>query len=354
MSGTSPPDALSSVRFVRRVAVVAIFAVAAALTVLYTHLLANTLLVLFAGLLLALFLRGSSRFLRSFLPVSRRAAVILTVLVTVLLLVALGWWIGPRATEQLAGLPGRLAEVVGDLRRSVEGTAGGEMLLERFRGELGQPAGVLGGVMGVFSTAVGAVANVFIIAFLGLFLAWDPEAYANPLLLLVPGEDGRQRARGVLHTVVAALESWLLARVLSMAVIGVLTVVSLLVAGVPLALALGLIAGALSFVPFIGPLMASVPAILVGLGESPETALAVAVIYTVIQAIESYVITPVIEHRMVSLPPALILTAQAVMGLLFGLVGLLVATPVALTLVVLVQTLYLEDQLDEEISPAGS
>jgi predicted PurR-regulated permease PerM len=208
--------------------------------------------------------------------------------------------------------------------------------------------------MGAFSTAVGAVANVLIIAFLGLFLAWDPEAYAGPLLLLVPEENGRQRTRGVLRAVVGALESWLLARILSMAVVGVLTVAALLVAGVPLALALGLIAGGLSFIPFIGPLMASVPAILVGLGESSGTALAVAAIYATVQAVESYLVTPVIEHKMVSLPPALILTSQAVMGLLFGVVGLLVATPVALTLVVLVQTLYLEDQLDEDISPAGN
>lgn len=354
MSGSPPREALSSGRFVRRVAVVAVFAVAGALTVLYTHLLANTFLVLFAGLLAALFLRGCSKHLRSFLPVSRRAAVILTVLLTLLLFAALAWWIGPGAAEQLAGLPERLAEVVDDLRGSLEGTAGGEALLGLFRGEAGQSAGVLGGVMGAFSTAIGAMANLLIIAFLGLFLALDPEAYAGPLLLLVPEDNGRRRARGVLRSVVSALQSWLLARILSMAVVGVLTVGALLVAGVPLALALGLIAGGLSFVPFIGPLLASVPAILVGLGESSGTALAVVAIYATIQAVESYLVTPVIEHKMVSLPPALVLTAQAVMGLLFGLVGLLVATPVALTLVVLVQTLYLEDQLDEDIKPAGS
>lgn len=353
MNGPSSPGSASS-GFVRRVAVVAVFAVGAALTVLYTRLLANTLLVLFAGMLLAIFLRGCSRVLRSLLPVSGRGAVAITVAAAVLLLVTVGWWLGPRVAEQMTGLPERLTEVVGQLRASVGETAWGDALLRGSGQGLGQLTGVLSGVMGAFSTAVGAVAKMLIIVFLGLFLAWNPRAYTGPLLLLLPEENGRSRAREILLTVVNALESWLVARAASMAVVGVLTIGGLLVAGVPLALALGLIAGALSFVPFIGPLAASVPAILVGLGESVGTALVVAVIYSVVQAFESYLITPVIEHRMVSLPPALIITAQTVMGLLFGVVGILVATPVALTLVVLIQTLYLEDQLGEDISPAGS
>lgn len=332
----------------------AVFAVAAALTVLYTRLLANTLLVLFAGMLLAIFLRGCGRLLRSRLPISRRGAVALTVIASVLLLVALGWWIGPRAAEQMTGLPERLAEVLDQLRDSVGQTPWGEALLPGNGRDLGQLGGVLSGVMGAFSTAIGAVAKVLIIAFLGLFLAWNPGVYTEPLLLLLPEGNGRCRAREVLHTVVEALESWLAARIASMAVVGLLTITGLLIFGIPLALALGLIAGALSFVPFIGPLAASVPAVLVGLGESLGTAVAVIAIYSTIQAFESYLITPVIEHRMVSLPPALIITAQTVMGLLFGVVGILVATPVALTLVVLIQTLYLEDQLGEDISPAGS
>lgn len=341
--------------FVRRVGIAAVVAVAAALTVLYTRLLANTFLVLFAGLLFAVLLHGCARTLHHRLPVPRRAAVLLTLLAGLLLLGALVWWIGPRVADQLSGLPQRLADVVGDVRDSLEQSGVGRTLLDRFgEGLRGAPSGMVGGVMGAFSTVAGGVASVVIIFFLGLFVAWNPGLYIRPLLLLLPEEEARERATEVLVTVVHALESWLAARFASMAIVGLLTVVALLIAGVPLALALGVIAAVLSFVPFVGPILSAVPAVIVGLGEGAETALIVVIIYAAVQAVEGNAITPIIEHRVASVPPAAVLAAQTVMGLLFGMVGVLVATPVALTLVVLVQTVYVEDRLGEDVEPAGS
>lgn len=340
--------------FVRRVGIAAVLAVLAALTVLYTRLLANTLLVIFAGILFAVLLHGCARVLRGWVPIPRRAAVLATVLLGLLLLAAFGWWMGPRVADQMSGLPGRLAEVVGDLRESLERSGAGRAVIDRFGEGLGATPGMVGGVMGAFTTVAGAATSAFIILFLGLFVAWNPGIYVRPLLLLLPKEDARSRAREVLDAVVGALESWLAARFASMAVVGSLTVAALLLAGVPMALALGVIAGLLSFVPFVGPITAAVPAALVGLGEGPRTALVVVAIYVAVQAVESNAITPIIEHRVASVPPAAVLAAQTVMGLLFGVVGVLVATPVALTVVVLVQTIYLEDRLGEDVEPAGA
>lgn len=345
---------MSDGSFARRVTIVGAVAVVAALAVLYMRLLANTFLVLFAGLLFAVLLQGCAKLVRRGLAVPKRAAVLATLLVGFLSLVVLGWWIGPRAADQMMGLPERVASAAENLRASLASTDWGRTAVDRVSSGLQSSAsGILGGVMGAFSTVVGAATKILIILFLGLFLAWNPTAYSEPVVRLAPPPT-RSRVREVLDAMEDALQSWLAGRLLSMAVVGLLTMTGLFIAGVPLALALGIIAGLLSFVPFVGPLVAAVPAVLVGFGEGPTTALVVALIYGVVQALESYMITPLIEQRVVSLPPAFVLTAQTVMGLLFGVVGVLVATPVALVLVVLVQMIYLEDVLGESVHPAGT
>lgn len=346
---------MNTKEYVHRALIAGAIGVIAALTVLYTRVLANTLLVLFAGLLLAVFLNGLAGLLRDRIRVPHGAAVALAVGISLLLLVGLGWWVGPPVAEQMSGLPERLSAAVGQLAAALEGTRWGRLVIDHLgSGPTSGAQGMLGGAMGAFSTVAETMANVLIIFFLGLFVAAAPAAYARPLLVLLPEGGPRRRGRQVLRTVINALERWLAGRIASMAIVGILTTVALLVAGVPLALALGIIAGLLSFVPFLGPIAAAVPAVLVGLGEGMHTVLVVVVIYSAVQAVESYLITPLIQQRAVSLPPAAILVAQAVVGLLFGLVGVLVATPLALTMVVLVQTLYLEDQLHQDVEPAGS
>lgn len=337
--------------YVQRALIAGAVAVIAALTVLYTRILANTLLVLFAGMLLAVFLNGLAGLVRRRVELPQPAAVALAVGVSVVVVAGLGWWIGPRLAEQMSGLPGRLSDAVDQMRATLESTRWGRQMMDRLGSGTG---GLLGGVMGAFSTVAGTIAHVLIISFLGLFVAAAPSRYTEPLLALLPQGDARRRGRQVLETIVHALERWLAGRIASMTVVGILTTVALLVAGVPLALALGILAGALSFVPFLGPIAAAIPAVLVALGEGVHTVLMVIAIYSAVQAVESYLITPLIQYRAISLPPAAILVAQAIAGLLFGLMGVLVATPLALTAVVLVQTLYLEDQLHQDVDPAGS
>lgn len=338
----------------RRVVIAAVAAVLAALAVLYVRHVANLLLVMFAGLLLAVALDACSNVARRRLDVPRRAAVIGILAGGLLLLALLGWWTGPRTVDQIVVLPGRLAAAAEELWSALETTAWGRALVDDLRSGL-QPDTVgrlVGGVTGAFSTAFGAMTNFLVIVFLGLFLAWNPSAYVAPLLRLVPEGANRDRAREILGALSESLQSWLIGRLESMAVVGVSTVAALLIAGVPLALALGVIAGLLSFIPFLGPLLALVPAVLIGLGESPGTALVVALIYLGIQLLETYLITPIIQRREIHLPPAFVITAQTLLGLLFGLVGVLVATPLALVGVVLVQMLYLGER-PSAASPDG-
>jgi len=130
--------------------------------------------------------------------------------------------------------------------------------------------------------------------------------------------------------------------------IGLLTWIGLSILGVPLALTLGLIAGLLSFIPNFGPIMSAVPAILLAFIDSPISALYVLILFIVVQLIESNLVTPLIERRTVELPPVLTIVAQLALTILFGAVGLILATPILAVVMVLVQTLYIQDVLGDK------
>jgi predicted PurR-regulated permease PerM len=142
-------------------------------------------------------------------------------------------------------------------------------------------------------------------------------------------------------------------RLASMALIGILTYIGLLVTGVPLALVLGFLAGILSFVPYIGPILSLIPALLVASLQSATVALYALAVYGIVQFAESNLISPVIQRRMVSIPPAFLVTAQVLGGVLAGGIGILLAEPAAVVVAVLIQTLYIEDVLNEPVSVIG-
>jgi predicted PurR-regulated permease PerM len=152
----------------------------------------------------------------------------------------------------------------------------------------------------------------------------------------------------VLERVKDTLWWWMVGRVLSMAVIGIATGVGLWLLGIPLAFTLALIAALLTFIPNIGPILAALPAVLLGLAQSPRTALYVVLLYSGIQAVETYVLGPVVDRRTVSLPPALTVIAQLLLVMVAGILGAALAAPLAAVVVVLVTMLYVHDVLGRD------
>lgn len=196
----------------------------------------------------------------------------------------------------------------------------------------------------VVYSASGAVAAVLVMFVLALYMAVDPEKHVEGVVRLAPGSR-RERIRDVLGDVHQALRWWLLGKMLAMAIVGALTSIGLAALGVPLAAALGVIAALLTFVPNFGPVISAVPALLLGFVQSPATAGYVALLYLAIQTVESYLITPLIQQRTVSLPPVLTISAQAGMGILFGAAGVLLASPIAAAAVAAFNSLYEKDSL---------
>jgi predicted PurR-regulated permease PerM len=186
-----------------------------------------------------------------------------------------------------------------------------------------------------------------IISFIGIYLAIEPETYLGNVLRLVP-EKHQPRAREVLQNIATKTKSWFLSRFFSMFVVGILTTVGLRILGVPLAMTLGFIAGLLSFIPTFGPIISLVPAALIGLIESPRTALYVILLFIIVQQIETYLITPIIERQTIDLPPALLLGAQLIAGIVIGFLGLMLAPPMVIIAVVSIRMLYIEDVLGQK------
>jgi predicted PurR-regulated permease PerM len=210
----------------------------------------------------------------------------------------------------------------------------------------------LTGFIGPFlSSTASVLAAIFIITFVAIYIAIDPDTYREGTLHLLPHRH-RQRAREVMQEMGYVLRRWLATQFIAMVSIGVVTTVGLLVIGIDAPFALGALAGLLEFVPYAGPVIASIPAIAIALVDSPEKALVTALFYLGIQQLESTVLTPLLMKNTLELPPILTIMTQGIMGLLFGLIGVLVAVPMLAAVIVVVKRLYVEDVVGDDLDAA--
>ena len=320
-----------------------IFAALLAAVILIGLFAAHVVLVIFAGILLAVFLNALSESLRRIVPVSPGLATIIVIVSLVGLTAAGIWLLSPRIAQQGAALyeelPRSFAGIVDRFQHSEIGNQLTKFV-PRLEDVVHQAGGVIAPASWVFSSSIGLIANLVVILFVGLYLALDPQRYIHGLLLLVPSNQ-RNQTKDLLYSIAATLRRWTLGRMLLMLANAILTSTGLWLLDVPFALTLGLIAGLLNFVPNLGPIIASIPAILVGLLESPTQAIYVAVLYFALQGLDGYIFTPLVQQRMVNLPPALTIAAQLLMGVLFGAWGLVLATPLVAASIVLINEVYI-------------
>ena len=329
--------------FARRVSiVVAILGLA-----LLLWYLVEVLLLVFGAVLVAVLLRAAAA------PIDRRtglgdnwaltvAALAVTAVITVAV-VLFGAEVRAQTLKLVETLPDAWDLFV---RRTLSGDLRDE-IMERAEDAVPAASQVLGNLLlGAWSVAGGLSAVVLIVVG-GLYLAAQPGVYRRGFLLLLPDDGKRTRGAETLDAMGEALQLWLLGQLATMGFIFVVTLLGLWLIGLPAALALAVFAGLAQFVPIIGPIVASVPALLVALTESWQMVLWVLALYVVIQQVESNLVTPLVQRRTVHLPPAIPLFAVVVFGLLFGLLGVFFATPLAVVAFVAIKKLWVRDTLGE-------
>ncbi|SHG57009.1 AI-2E family transporter [Massilia sp. CF038] len=312
---------------------------------------ADALLLIFACILFAILLYGMSDTIRQRLHLRRKFALPLVVALLLAIIGIGGWLMAPQIADQSDKLAEAIPHAIEELRKSLNqndlarrllgGVPSNEKLLA-YLGRMVPNAGLF------FSGVLGAFGNVLIIIFVGIYFAAAPYTYIDGFVLLVP-HNKRERAREVLSEIGRTLSKWLMGKFASMVLVGTLTATGLALLGVPLALILGIIAGLLDFIPYLGPLMAGVPALLIAFSTSPTQALYVVGLFGLIQLIEGYMLQPFIENKTVSLPPALTIVMQVLFGTLFGLAGVALATPLTAVLAVVVTMLYVQDVLGDKV-----
>ncbi len=351
---SDPSTSSSVVIFQRQVLLV----VATVVLVLGAWHAMDVLLLIFGGILMAVFLRGLADLLSHYtkLPGGWSLGVVLLVLTA--MVVTGTWYFAAEIASQFDQLSSKLSEGWENLRARLSEYGWGRQILSKTplaqegSGESGSGPDILGGMTMVLTSGLGAVANLVIILFIGIYVAMSPDLYHRGLLHLIP-LDRRDRAGVVLDTLAVTLQWWIIGRLVSMTFVGVTIAIGLLILGTPLPLALAFIAFVLGFIPYIGPIIAVVPALAVAFMQSPADALYVGILYFVIESAESYLITPLVQQKSVELPPALTLSVQALMGVLMGVMGIVFATPLAAAGLVIVKMLYVQDVLKAPVEVAA-
>ena len=302
------------------------------------------------GALFGIFLHELSRFVRRVVPLGEGWAVSLTLVLLLVVLVVAGYALGMRVTEQFSQLMDMLPR---GLEAAKQWLARNPRLHEMLH-SLGSGGGAGGGSLSEGLRGIGSMVKagfslgvaVFTAFFTGVFLAYSPTFYSRGVLRLIP-EEHRPRGQRLLSDLWRSLWLWTLGRLLVMVAITVGHFVAYWLLGVPLPFTLAIIAGTLAFIPFLGPILATIPAGLVALTKSPSLMLWVIVVHALVQTLESHVLTPLTQKYMVDVPALVTIASFLAFGEMLGVMGIIVATPAAAALIVLVHHLYMAPVLGE-------
>jgi len=340
MSEIHPDDAHGAGRELTRIFRILRFTLIVTVAVLAIWLIGDVLMVVFAATLFAVILHGLARILRDKARMPYQLAVGLVALTILLAIAALFFFSGPQIGDQFVKLKQALITQYGQIREQMGSSTWGQFALDHLPKSLGGNeagsgpslgAGLANSVTGILSSAFGLLGTIAVILIAGLYFALSPAIYVDGLLRLVP-EGHRPEARKLLLTAGTALWSWTIGQAFDMLAVGLASGIGLGFLGVPLAMALGVVAGLCNFIPYIGAILGAIPAVLIALSQGTRTGLMVAGLYCVIQFLEGNVLAPLIQRHAVHMPPALAILSQTVFGTILGVPGLILASPLTAAL----------------------
>lgn len=309
-------------------------------------------LLLFAGVLFSVLLNYSANWIAKFLKIKYGYALVIVMLLIVGSASIITIFVGNSIVDQVNQMAIAFPKALKNLTDMISQTSIGQKLLNEIPENpsdlISNKREAIWQVVGSFSTTFGAIADFFIILVIGAFLAADPKTYVKGFVSLFPIEF-RPRLVEVMDKIHETLSLWMTAKLFSMTIVGITTGIGLQILGIPLPYALALIVALFSFIPNIGPLLALAPAIIIAFSVGLDKVLYVVILYLGVEMLESYLITPFFEKKMVALPPALTITWMVFCGITAGIFGLILATPILASVIVIISELYVKDQLENRI-----
>jgi predicted PurR-regulated permease PerM len=322
--------------------------VAVALVPVLIWLLFNVILIAVGAILIATLLAIVAEPFTRWVKLPRATALVISGLIIITIVSAAGYLFGTRAAGQLQQVLQLANQAIDNIRASLQGSDFGKLILSRVQSGNFSFTGV---VTGLFSVSLSFLTALVIAVFGGIYLAAQVGLYRDGLIQLLPH---RLRASGAetLEDISNALRLWMLGQMIGMAVIGLLSTLATLLIGLPSPFALGLIAGLFEFIPYVGPILGAIPAVLVAATKGLDNTLWTIAAYTLIQQMEGHLIAPIISREMVYIPPLVLILGIVAITTLFGLQAVIFAAPIAVILFVAVKKLYVRDSLgDETIIP---
>ncbi len=302
----------------------------------------SLLMLTFASVMVAIYFLGFADLVQRLLHISYGWAKTISVIFNLALLVAFFWFVGGQLSSQISSLSDTLPQTIQHAKENISQYDLGRKALDKLQ-STADTQKLKSMVRRLFSSSYGALSDLYIVLLISVFFITSPSLYKRGLVHLLPPK-AKDKGNQIIEDIYQKLKSWLKGQIIGVFFIGILSGVGLWLLGVPLVLTLALIAGIFNLIPNFGPLIALIPAALLAFMQGPMTALLVVVLYEGIQIAQSAVMQPIVQKKMVSMPPALIIIGQIAMGTLGGFWGLLLATPTVVVIMTLVNELYVKKQ----------
>jgi predicted PurR-regulated permease PerM len=307
----------------------------------------DLILLVFAGILLAILLRGCGTWLAEHTRLSVGWSTIISLLGFFFVVFGSISMFGVQIVNQADELFYAVSQAYMQLQDKLQQLHIAGLFASGASGlSLGTPA------RAAASGLVWVMASIVLVLFLGVYLSINPQLYTELFLSFFNGRR-LQRISSLMEATASALRWWLLGQFIAMAIVGVITTVGLLIIGTPMAVSLGVMAMLLTFIPYVGAVVSAVPAILLAAAQDSRMVIYVVLVYLIAHVVEGYILVPLIQHRMVYLPPAMILAVQFLTEIFAGTLGVMFATPLMVVAMVLIKELYFKQEWTEEVSDAA-
>jgi predicted PurR-regulated permease PerM len=305
----------------------------------------DVILIITGAILIAVLVRLVAEPFIRWCKLPESVGLIVAGILVVAVVAGAGYLFGTRIEAEFTDVMQRANSALTNITKRLQGSQTGQLILQHIKG--GNSFSVTDLLSSVFTVSVRFLEAVVVTVIAGFYLAAQPQLYRSGLAQLFPLRL-RKEANETFEDIGLALRLWLIADIIQMVLIGVLSTLAVWLIGLPSPFALGVIAGLAEFVPYVGPIIAAVPAILVATTQGMSAVLWTTIAYIVIHQLEGNLIAPLIQRQLIFIPPAVMLLAIVTVLFVFGGFAVIFAGPIAVIVFVAVNKLYVRDSLGEE------